>query len=253
MAAFQRVCTGRYCLHTLPRAVIARPLSQSTTSSFFNQTSGRARRRRQLEHRLHQRKKPKQASANMAKNAIEEVDTRSVTDILFPRPNYGPEPEREPLQWPTSFSGWIQVLKEAWRLYRSTWDGFWTSRGFLVEDQATGSDLSREKLEEAAKLKSEELKNNVKRNVEFVKTEAEKLQTQVREQTGINNVEDMKRVAGDMLRLASDCVKEFMAGYRKGRDDEVQKMLTQYFQELENEVANKKKRRKRKRRIVNDV
>jgi hypothetical protein len=36
-----------------------------------------------------------------------------------------------------------------------------------------------------------------------------------------------------MLRLANECVTEFMKGYRLGRDDEVDKMLTQYFQELD--------------------
>ena len=36
----------------------------------------------------------------------------------------------------------------------------------------------------------------------------------------------------ESMRLATDCLKEFMAGYRKGRDEEVDKMLHKYFQEL---------------------
>ena len=45
-----------------------------------------------------------------------------------------------------------------------------------------------------------------------------------------------------------------LTGYRKGRDDEVENMLTQYFQQLEQKAiqqAERKPRRKIKRRVMN--
>jgi hypothetical protein len=54
---------------------------------------------------------------------------------------------------------------------------------------------------------------------------------QAKDTTGIHNTEDLRMVAEDMMRLATQCLKEFMAGYRQGRDDEVDKMLNEYFQE----------------------
>ena len=69
--------------------------------------------------------------------------------------------------------------------------------------------------------------------------------------------EDIKKVAEDILQLVTDCLKEFMAGYRKGRDDEIDKMLNEYFKEEEeknddksttNHDKNKKRRRRKPKR-----
>jgi len=133
-------------------------------------------------------------------------------------------------------------------MYRETWEGFYSSKGFFVED-ATNEKNSQEEVAKSMEQKREEVTENVRRNAQFIQEESEKIRKEVRERTGINSTEDLKRVAADMMRLASECVKEFMAGYRKGRDDEVEKMLTQYFQGLE-EQANKPKRRKPKRRVL---
>lgn len=109
--------------------------------------------------------------------------------------------------------------------------------------------LDSKELKLAAESKKDEISANVQRNVDFVKKESTKLRDEVRERTGIHTTEDLRQVAGDMMKLASACLKEFMSGYRKGRDDETEKMLTEYFQELEEKV-NKPKRRKPKRRVL---
>jgi hypothetical protein len=75
------------------------------------------------------------------------------------------------------------------------------------------------------------------------------LRKEVRERTGINSSEDLKRYAAEAMQLMSTSLKEFMAGYRKGRDDEVEKMLTEYFQDLKKKFS-KPRRRKRKRRVL---
>ena len=170
----------------------------------------------------------------------------------------------------------------AWKDYKSTWKGFASSRGILVEttdvddetkketeNKTTASSNSNYKKDDNIKSdekvpslpesvtqrRDEMVGKNVKRNVQFLADEAKTIQKKVQDETGINNVEDLKRLAGDMMRLTKDCLNEFMAGYRKGRDDEVDKMLTQYFKELEEEANNnnnkpKIKRRKPKRRVL---
>ena len=223
----------------------------SRPSSFFNYNSGRTRRRRlRREAKRRQRER-------LAQKAAQERDLkqRTVGDILFPNPYKGIayKPENS-FHWPTSFSMFREALAMTWSEYKSTWKGFLTSRGFLVQDDPnkTGdnSKLSPQP-QESGVNRQEQVVKNVKRNVGFLERESVDLQKKVREQTGVNSAEDLKRLAGDMMSLASECVKEFMAGYRKGRDDEVEKMLTEYFKELEEE-ANKPKtqRRKPKRRVL---
>jgi hypothetical protein len=177
---------------------------------------------------------------------------------LFPEPKYADGSAVPPelrIRWPTSFGGWRDALAGAWSDYRSTWRGFLTSRGFLVEDPD-------EKLQREQQLESQRdeavrsVKATARRNAEALRSEAESLRAKTREVTGIHSKEDLKRWVGDALRLLSDSVKEFMAGYRKGRDDEVEKMLTEYFQELERSAtteSNKPRRRRRKRRVITSL
>lgn len=37
-----------------------------------------------------------------------------------------------------------------------------------------------------------------------------------------------------MMQTGTECIREFMAGYRQGRDQEVDKMLNEYFKEYDN-------------------
>jgi hypothetical protein len=178
----------------------------------------------------------------------EEEDTRSVRDILFPNPFHDTDiPDEYKMHWPTSLAMWKTLLSRTYANYLTTWDGFFTSKGFLVTSK--DDELNMKELQVVAENKQTEVTANVKRNAEFVKEESIKLREQVREQTGIHTTEDLRRFAGEMMKLASECVKEFMTGYRKGRDDETEKMLTQYFQDLDEKI-NKPRRRKAKRRIL---
>ena len=126
-----------------------------------------------------------------------------------------------------------------------------------MEDEVK-ADARRRDDDEAAAAASDamrqvgrDVRERAKKNARLVKEEAESLRTQVRDATGIHSKEDLRKWVGEMMQLFSDCVKEFMAGYRKGRDDEVEKMLTEYFQELEKSAnTSPRKTRKRKRREI---
>jgi hypothetical protein len=127
----------------------------------------------------------------------------------------------------------------------------------LVEDEVKADARKRDDDEAAAAASDamrqvgRNVRERAKKNARLVKEEVESLRTQVRDATGIHSKEDVRKWVGEMMQLFSDCVKEFMAGYRKGRDDEVEKMLTEYFQELEKSASTSpRKRRKRKRREI---
>lgn len=182
-----------------------------------------------------------------------QEDTRTVMDILFPNPyKHEKRDDVEEFVWPRNFSEWKFVLTETWEDYKWTWRGFRTSKGLFVEDEteAAESEKKRQDQQKHLQAKAEEVTAQAKANAEFVKDEALSLRQQIRDQTGIHSQEDLRKWAADMMRLASECVNEFMKGYRKGRDDEVEKMLTEYFQEIEKD-ANKKRKRRTKRRILN--
>ena len=225
--------------------------------SFFTYNSGRARRKRKLRLLLSQKGKKHglESVYNTSTTGNNEtIDNRTVMDILFPDPFKGmPQPEER--KWPRTYAGWKEILSLAWRDYKETWVGFTTSKGILVQDQ---NDVEQQQLaetrKEAIESKKKEVLRNMKRNRRFLQATAMKIRHEVRTRTGITSMEDIKQYAADAMRLATECLQQFMSGYRKGRDDEVEKMLTQYFQQLEQtaiQQAEKKPRRKIKRRIMN--
>jgi hypothetical protein len=224
----------------------ARTKFSTTTKlpSFFTFNSGRARRKRKSRLLLSQRHDENEGSSDT-------VDKRTVMDILFPNPFKGMDLPNQ-TKWPTTISRWKEVFSLAWREYKETWVGFTTSKGIFVEENDVIEEQARKKQVEVIKSKSQEVMKNVKRNARFLQVGALKIRKEVRERTGITSIEDVKALAADAMRLATECLTQFMQGYRKGRDEEVEKMLTQYFQNLEAEANTpKKKRRKPKRRIVN--
>ena len=213
--------------------------TSSSTESFFSYNSGRARRRRQ---RALWKRREEERYRQMSFDPKDEVDRRTVRDILFPDPHRDETKKRE---WSLpSLNRLRPAMVKAWGEYRSTWEGF-SSPGFLVEDKK--ADDSASTAQPNLEAKGKEVYDNAKRNADFLQKEAMDLRQTVRETTGIHSTEDLKRVAAEWMKLMTTCLQEFMVGYRKGRDDEVEKMLTQYFQEMEKEM-DQPKRRKRKRR-----
>lgn len=108
----------------------------------------------------------------------------------------------------------------------------------------------------------DQVEDNVQKNAQFVRENAQELLQHTQDRTGIRSTEDLKELAAEWMKLATECLKEFMAGYRKGRDDEIDKMLHEYFQDEEKEEskakvnegsqgdAPKTKRKRRPRRAI---
>mmetsp|Transcript_48764 Transcript_48764/g.54565 ORF Transcript_48764/g.54565 Transcript_48764/m.54565 type:complete len:300 (+) Transcript_48764:43-942(+) len=155
----------------------------------------------------------------------------------------------------------IEDLRRAWKLYKETWEDGLT--GIPKENSSTSTHSSVSTSQTQASPPSlsssmttptpaEELQivsDNAAKNLRSVRTDAAELLEQTKEKTGIRSQEDIKVLASEMMTIATECIKEFMAGYRKGRDKEIDKMLHEYFQEeeekdVESDVESKDKRKK---------
>jgi hypothetical protein len=202
-------------------------------------------------------------------------DTRTIMDLVFPNPYKGYPPPPNAIQWPTTVTEWRDRLRKTWDLYRWTWRGFWKSKGFVVEDEldktlpipsynnnsSTNRDASTTTASSSSSMNDDgnsttapdpnEIIANVRRNAQFIKDEAVSLGNRIKQTTGIETKDDLKQIVAGAMKLFTECVNQFMAGYRKGRDDEVEQMLTQYFQTLETTTtATPTSHRPNKRRKV---
>jgi hypothetical protein len=269
-------------------------------NNMFSYTSKRATRQRrkrlrqaiflQKQQQRFQAKEPKNDTAN--KDDDDYVDTRTVRDILYPRPlalTGDDALQNKPFKLAKllSFLTWKLAWQSAWPQYRSTWEGFWTSKGFIVEHQVEEEGKEKDKgsndpdkTDKKDKVDDKDkndhptgqkesndvnIQRNIRRNVQFLKTSSASLKENMSQQTGIRTAQDAKLMAQDGMRLFNEVIHEFMTGYRKGRDDEVERMLTEHYstatttttaQDGQNDAANKddatenKKKRKKKRRIL---
>ncbi len=75
--------------------------------------------------------------------------------------------------------------------------------------------------------------------MKIVRQDAQELLEQAKDTTGIRTQDDLKALATEAMKVATECIREFMAGYRSGRDSEIDKMLHEYFQDgAGNETSN---------------
>jgi len=140
-------------------------------------------------------------------------------------------------------------------LYKETWEdgitGFSTkdnknntsssSSGVGIDDDSS-STLTIGPITQQQQQQLQAIGDNAANNLRIVRKDARDLLEHTKETTGIRNQDDMKALASEAMKIATECIKEFMAGYRKGRDTEIDKMLHEYFQqeeEEENNVPNK--------------
>lgn len=173
--------------------------------------------------------------------------------VLFPRALPNPKGrETGHIRLPRSIAGWRSVFSNAWRDYCSTWEGFFGSEQDESKEKETKEEAAGSEMKGIIESQKKAVRGNVKRNVAFVKEEGPKFLQFMKDNTKIYTKEDLKKWAGEQLKLATQCVNEFMAGYRSGRDEEVEKMLNQYFKEESDEKeadVPKRKRRKPKRLV----
>jgi hypothetical protein len=191
------------------------------------------------------------SSTNDANDSNKHEKSRNdVSNAIFPHTLPDPEGQsnNKLSQYPKTYAGWKRVFVCAWKSYRSTWEGF-------VSGSST-NDKKGEKSELEAVIDEERdnVSSNIEKNVKYVEKEAPKFFEFVQKESRIYTKEDLKRWAGDQLKLATLCLNEFMAGYRSRRDEEMDKMLNEYFKEVDdqadgNQAVAKRQRRKPKRLV----
>mmetsp|Transcript_42845 Transcript_42845/g.48681 ORF Transcript_42845/g.48681 Transcript_42845/m.48681 type:complete len:256 (-) Transcript_42845:18-785(-) len=195
------------------------------------------------------------SSSKIQENQVYKKSWSSYFSIWPADPPGEPEyidPDR--MRWPKTFSGFRTLLVESWEVYIST-HASWSGEPETENDNnKDANDKKNNKVDDALVVKDAEkyydkVKGNVTKNVAFLETEGKDALSAIKEKTGIHTVQDLKSWAGEQMTLANECLQEFMSGYRQGRDDEVEKMLNDYFQEEEEGEKNPNKRRRPKRRL----
>ena len=168
-------------------------------------------------------------------------------------------PQPDPIEYTemrrTKSKPFRQAVALGWGDYKQTWEGFFDNLKEKEEKDKVKSMLDID-VEDVAK-KQKDLRTNIKRNVEVLREEGQEILDTAQNLTGIRNKQDLVKWTMVQLKLANECVSEFMTGYRKGRDDEIDKMMNVYFKEYEaDEVKDDKQKdegnkagRRRRRRI----
>ena len=156
--------------------------------------------------------------------------------VLWPRPHGDPFADSLSLSSSKSTQRIvprINDLRQAWKVYMATWADGITGIPKKENTSRINSTYSNTSSTSASPTPMEELQNisnNAEKNLTVVRQDAQELLEQAKEKTGIRSQEDIKELASEMMTIATECIKEFMAGYREGRDKEIDKMLHEYFQ-----------------------
>jgi len=127
-----------------------------------------------------------------------------------------------------------ELLQVAWADYTSTWEGFFDNAKLKKEEEQKQEDDYLSSIDtEAMEQKGKDMRANVDRNVEMLKEEGSDIAELIKEKTGVRTQKDAKAWAMEQLKLANECVADFMKGYREGRDEEVDKMMNEYFKDID--------------------
>ena len=127
-----------------------------------------------------------------------------------------------------------ELLQVAWADYTSTWEGFFDNAKLKKEEEQKQEDDYISSIDtEAMEQKGKDMKANVDHNVEMLKEEGSDIAEMFKEKTGVRTQQDAKAWAMEQLKLANECVADFMKGYREGRDEEIDKMMNEYFKDID--------------------
>lgn len=226
---------------------------------------GRARRKMQLKQSTHKKSANKHEERNNSVTPPEE-ETRpnsnadddeqhekksnSPKDILLGVSMGNPLRERyirsqQKINYPKTWSGWKEVFRKTKDTYLWTHEGFLLpekkrdEHGNIIPDNKDDSDYDEEDVEEKTTIKDKakdaanQMAGNLQKNISTIQQEAPKLVQMGQQVTGISSREELRAWVGAQLKLGTACLTEFMKGYRSGRDDEVDKMLHEYFKDLD--------------------
>lgn len=183
----------------------------------------------------------------------EEEPSDSIYKILTGRPQADPAEHVEAHRkhvFPKTMEGWNTLFRDVWATYYNTFEGWETeeerierereerrAKGLPVDEDEDEDDTETvyqiEYDEDALRQKQKEITDNFGRNLNIAHSTGQDLLEQAKEKTGIRTKEDLKIWAGEQMKLATTCLSEFMGGYREGRDEEVDRMLNEYFKDLD--------------------
>ena len=186
-------------------------------------------------------------------NEAENQPSSGLLSFMLPNPQPNPpemvkveaELERQRAKKRVSL---LQAIKLTWRDYKQTWEGFFENhekketlkKEKEEENRTLFDDIDEEKIIQGQK----DIRKNVKRNIKAIKNEGVEAIEAVKDFTGISNKEDLTKWAMAQLRLANECVGEFMKGYRTSRDEEIDKMINVYFKDFEEDSTEDGKKLK---------
>lgn len=225
--------------------------------------SGRAHRKMQLKQATHKKSASKPENSkptNPPEEALvesksddyhQETIPNSPKDSLFGVPMGNPLRERyirsqQKINYPKTWSGWKEIFRRTKDTYLMTFEGFLLPKkkrdehGNIIPDdevRADEEDDADEKvtMKEKATDAANQIAGNVQKNISTIQQEVPKLVEMGQKVTGISSREELRAWVSEQLKLGTACLTEFMKGYRSGRDDEVDKMLHEYFKGLDEE------------------
>ena len=140
----------------------------------------------------------------------------------------------------------MEAIPEAWEMYKGTWEGFFDNhkKGFSDKNKDSEEDNVNDESfidEEKITKKQKELRKNIKGNVKALKKEGANALEAAKDVTGIRNKKDLVEWSMKQLKLANECLGEFMMGYRRARDEEIDKVMNEYFKDFDVEGDEKEK------------
>ncbi len=182
--------------------------------------------------------------------------------VLWPHPHEDPSFVKKTRSVRT-IPRWSDITN-GWAAYKETWEdgirGVPSPEKMRQREAQEAAQLSASTFPRDSSSDYDKIQSNLTKNIESVKGSAQDLVDLAKEKTDIHSRDDLQKVASDMMKLATACLKEFMVGYREGRDQEIDRVLHEYFQEgtPEAEEANKttkfptadKAKRRRPRRAL---
>lgn len=202
----------------------------------YNRSFSTTEKRNEMNHEQNTKNEDSNNNKNNDDIIIETKDKESL-NILGANPQPNPPEVQKKLESKYRKISLAMAIPEVWDQYKMTWDGFFDNHNkqkIKKEDEEEGNNNYDYKDfidEEELTRKQRDIRKNIKRNVKVLREEGGHALEKAKTITGIRNKNDLVEFSMEQLKLANECVGEFMNGYRKSRDDEIDKMMNQYFQE----------------------
>ena len=141
------------------------------------------------------------------------------------------------------------AIKKAWVAYIYTFESLFPGickRLFGKEyefDNETGSVIEKVDAVEKESITNEfnvnfnaspeDIEKNIMMNAKFMKKRGDELLKVAREETGVTNKKELAQWISEQIKLGTICLSQFMEGYRQGRDNELDKMINEYFKDID--------------------